>query len=722
MKYTIVLGVFVLVFLGVTYASELHIDAPNTIHQWCFQPYIIKLDANNIATKSVDVKLFLTGYFGMRSMYSTISDMLNTETWHANYIPWDFVITALQTGTATSWSYQNRPYLYINAYQFWWASAISQNNFLITTIYLKAKSFTTWYLDFYFINWRNGDDSNVSSGINEWIITGSYTQYLDALTGVQNLEQTFDTSYACSSRPYISKAYYRQTGYISTSTGVQAVRTSVIAWPEYSGTANRTLRTKWNVTMEFTGVSDSYPGSGWLVADNLSTWIQLTYVSAFDSPYISLSTSTTWWFTNHYDVSITWNVTTGFVGFDNIIENTWSTYTTGGNNYTDTFMVDVFWIDTVTPTQTWYFTGYVASTWAWFTQYTLSGTNFAGRTSNPTNGFHANWTDMDDQYKVISFSWTNSVTQDCTDTWYPCTTVGYMEYLNTTWYVVSGNNVFKLIHNIHFTNSFNGYVTVIDRAGNTWQRYINVNMDDLIEVNYWLIAYPQAWVARNELIGLSGMLIKLAIYSGWFDKNNLLNWLIYTGFIKTSNTGWATFTGNFASGEYRVLAEWMNTLSYLLTWVQLSPVGWTINYTQRYISWFSFGDTYGIVTTLWSKHASYLSDGANRDSIINVADLANLVIIWWEFGTIDTNHNIGVYSGTYFVDIPSNGTWYKIIPYSLLQSTGYSSEFMQYHPYDLNANGLVDVNDYSLANGNYNLTWASIWWRLDWTMPATMPF
>lgn len=247
-------------------------------------------------------------------------------------------------------------------------------------------------------------------------------------------------------------------------------------------------------------------------------------------------------------------------------------------------------------------------------------------------------------------------------------------------------------------------------------------MDDLIEVNYWLIAYPQAWVARNQLIELSGMLIKLAIYSGWFDKNNLLNWLIYTGFVKTSNTGWATFTGNFASGQYRVLAEWMNTLSYLLTWVELSPVGGTIDYTQTYVSWFSFGDTYGIVTTLWSKHASYLSDGANRDSIINVADLANLVTIWWEFGTIDTNASIGVYSWTYFVDIPTNGLGAKIIPYSLLQSTWYSSEFMQYHPYDLNANGLVDVNDYSLANGNYNLTWASIWWKLDWTMPATMPF
>ena len=715
----IVLAGFFVAFLGLVNASQLAISVgtPGTIYESCIQPYIVEMNTNGISTKSVDARLLLTWYFSINFPYTTMSEAILTTTWYAKYIPWRFDVTTIQTGIATSWLNKNREYLYINAYQLWWFSSVTGNNIPIATLYLKANTFTTWYLNFYYITWWNSDDSNISSGINEGIIPGSYTQYVDSLDSVINLVAPFiGATNNCTSRPYISSAQYWQTWYISTSTGVQAVWTSVVAWPLYSGTNNRTIWTKWDVVLVLTGVSDSYVGSWWLVANNLSTWIQLTYVQALNNPYIHLTTGSTGWFTQYYGIWISGNVTTGFVGFDNVIGNTGSTYLTGGQRYSDMFNIDVFRIDRVSPVNTWFFTGYVAGTGVWYTQYTLSWSNYIGP------GFHAAWTTADDEYKVISFSGTNSITQDCTNKWYACTNVWYMAYLNSTWYVRSGNNIFKLVHNLVFTTSFSGYVTVIDRAGNTGQRYINVNMDNLIVVNYWLLAYPQAWVARNQLILLSGMLIKLAIYSWWFDKSYLLSWLIYTGFIKTSNSGWANFTGNFASWTYQVLAEGMDTLSYLLTWVSLSPVWWTIDYTQTYTWGFLFGDTYSIVTTLWSKHASYLSDWANRDSIINVADLANLVTIRWEFGTIDTNPNIGVYSGSYFVDKPSNGTGYKIIPYSLLQSTGYSSAYMQYHPYDLNANGLVDVNDYSLANGNYNKTWATYWWKLNGITVATMPF
>jgi hypothetical protein len=252
-------------------------------------------------------------------------------------------------------------------------------------------------------------------------------------------------------------------------------------------------------------------------------------------------------------------------------------------------------------------------------------------------------------------------------------------------------------------------------------------MDADIIVWYWLIAYPQSWVERNELVWLSWMLMKLAIYSGWFDKYRLLwsGWanidLVYTWWIKTSSTGYASFTWNFSSGNYWVLVEWVNTLSYLISWVSLTPIGWLIDYTQIYSSWFLFWDTYAIVTTLWSKHASYLSDGANRDNIVNVADLANIVTIWWEYGIMDTNPNIWVYSGEYFVDKPSNWTWTKIVS-NLLQTIPYTDEYMQYHPYDINANGIIDVADYSLINSSYNKTWATNGWLLDGVNVATMPF
>lgn len=704
-------------FVGLVHASQLSIDSPTTIYQSCVQPYIIKMDTNGIATKSVDAKLLLTWYFSFNTPFSLISEAIITETWYAQYIKWsNFIVTTLQTGIANSWVYQNREYLYINAHQFLWTDpTITGNDIPLATLYLKAENFTNWSLNFYTITWWNGDDSNISSGINEWAVSGSYTQYVDSLTGTIDVAQSFSwATNACTSRPYISSAYYRQTWYISTSTGVQAVWTSVVAWPLYSGTSNRTVWTKDTVQLVLTGVSDADLGAWWLNANNLSTWIQLNYVHAYDSPYITRLTTTTGWFTQYYESLISGNVRTWFVWFDNIIGNTGSTYLSWGQRYTDTFNIDVFWIDRVSPVHAG-FTGYIAGTGEWYTQYTLSGSNFVGA------GLHANWTDMDDEYKVLSFSGNNTITQDCEDR-YVCSETWYMGYLNSTWYVRSGNNVFKLLHNIFFTTSFSGYITVIDRAGNTGEWYVEINMDDLIVVNYWLIAYPQSWIVRNELIDLSGMLLKLAIYSWWFDKTQLLSWLIYTGWIKTSTTWWAAFTGNFASGQYRVLAEWSNTLSYLLSWIQLSPIGGTIDYTQVYTWWFLFGDTYDIITTLWSKHASYLSNGANRDSTINVADLANLVTIWWEFSTIDTNPNIGIYSGTYFVDIPENGTWDKIIPYALLQSTEYSSKFMQYHPYDLNANGLLDVDDYSIANGNYNILWATVWWKLDWINPATMPF
>lgn len=710
-------------------ASEFKIQAPATIYKWCVQPYIVQMDMDGSETKSIDLKVFLTWYFSITDDKTEFDDAISGNI-YANYIEWIvFDSLSIQTGVANSGgAYQWWEYLYLNWFQGFNWFVVTGDDLSIATLYLKANNFDTWYLDFYYVTGRNGDDSNISSGINAGA-GGTYTSYLDSLASVSNIDKALSGASTCTSKPYISDAKYRQTWYVSTSTGVQAVWTSVIAWPFYSGDTSRIVWTNWDVKLALTWVSDAYADDGWLVQDNLSTGIKIndTLVSAFTDDYISRIDTNTWWMHQYYEVLISGNISTWFAWFENILWNTGSTYTTGSNNYNDEFNIDVFWIDTIIPTKENYFTGYISDSGGVTTTYTLSGINYSGSISGPLSWFHADWTDKDDQYKVISFSGTNPVNANCVEVGYDCYDTGYMNYLNATGYVRSGDNIFKLEHDIVFTNSFSGIVTVIDRAGNTWEWDIDISMEDNIIVGYGLIAYPQAWVERNELIQLSGMLMKLAIYSGWFNKERLLwsGWwgidLVYTGWIKTSNTGYAAFTGNFASGNYHVLVEWVNTLSYMISWVSLSPVWWTIDYTQVYTSWFLFWDTYGIVTTLWSKNASYLSDGADRDSIINVNDLANIVTIWWEYWIMNSNSEIWVYSWEYFVDKPSAWTWTKIES-SLLQTTQYTSEYMQYHPYDVNANGIVDVADYALINSSYNKTWYTNGGKLDWAISATMPF
>lgn len=724
--------VFLSLFLTSTSAATLVVEAPSTIYKWCIQPYIIKMDTNWIATRSIDTKLFLMWYFSIHNPYVDFSSALSNGQIYANYIPGIFDTTNIQTWVASSWDYAGWQYLYINSSQlggFW--APVTGNNKLVATLYLKASNFDTWYLDFYYVTGWNGDDSNISSGINEWTILGTYTLYEDALFNVVNLERSFSSNNVCGSMPYIDSATYRQTWYISTDTWVQSVWTSVIAWPIYSGTSNWTVWTKEKVTLTFTGISDSYNATWWLVRDSLSIWIRLTNVSALNSPYllpINSSVNQTGWNKQYYQVLITGNVSTWFVWFDNVLWNTGYSYKTGWNNYWNIFNIDVFWIDTVGPVNTWYFTWYIYSTWLWITNYILNWSNFEWHVSSPILWFHANWTDMDDQYKVIWFSGTNSINQNCVDLWYPCTNIWYMQYLNATWYVRSINNKFKLLHNIIFTNSFSGYITVIDRAGNTWEWYVDIDMDDLIEVNYGIIAYTES-VWSRVTNNLSGMLLKLAIYSGWFNKEWLLGSglvgieLVYTGWVKTSATWWSSFTGNFASWQYRVLAEWVNTLSYLISGVNLNPQWWLIDFGSVYSSWFKFWDLNNILTQWSIKYANY-NFSSIREQIINVSDLATLITIWapWNPANYESwSPELWVYTWSLFVDIPN---WNRINVYNNLLLAPIPEQYMQYHPYDVDANGQVNVNDYNILFGNLWWIGMTYWWRLSGpgSTNATMPF
>lgn len=729
---TLMLLWFFSLFLGFVGASTLKIQTPPVIYQWCVQPYVVKMDTNWTDTKSIDTKIFLSTYFSIYSPYVQISTAISEGNLYANYIPWIFDTTNIQDGIANSWYRAGSTYLYINSFQLgWFWSPINGENKDVATLYLKAKSFDTWHLEFYYITGWNWDDSNISSWINEWIITWAYTLYEDFLSNVINIEKSLSPLSLCDSKPYIDTATYWQTGYISTSTWIKAVWTSVVAWPIYSWTPNRTVWTKENVKLFLTWVSDSYSGSGWLIQDWLSNGIQLNTVSVISHTYLSpinFSIPHTGWQNQYYELSINGNMSTDFNWFDNILWNTWDSYKTGWNNYENKFNIDVFWIDTVWPINDWYLTGYISNTGVWYTNYILSGSNFDWSPSNAINWFHASWTDMDDQYKVIWFSGYNTVTQNCLDLWYECTQTWYMNYLNTIWYVLSGNNIFKLNHEIVFTNSFSGYIIVVDRAGNTWHFYIQIAMDDSLEVDYGIIAYTES-VWSRVTNNLSGMLLKLAIYSGGFDKQRLLGnpWagieLIYTGWVKTSATWWAEFTGNFPSWEYRVLAEWVHTLSYLVSGVSLSPVWWLIDFSIDYPNGFKFWDLNNILTQWSIKHANYIQSTI-REQIVNVADLATLITIWapWNPANYQSaTPELWIYTGWLFVDIP-NGN--RIDTYNNLLLAPTPEKYMQYHPYDIDSNGQVNVNDYSSLFGNLWLTGVTYGGRLSWpsSSNATMPF
>jgi hypothetical protein len=246
-----------------------------------------------------------------------------------------------------------------------------------------------------------------------------------------------------------------------------------------------------------------------------------------------------------------------------------------------------------------------------------------------------------------------------------------------------------------------------------------------------LIAYGESF-GKRQFSNLSGILLKLAIYSGWFHKERLLgSWwagieLVYTGRIKTSSTWWAEFTGNFPAGQYRALAEWVDTLSYIISGVSLDPVWWDIDFSIDYPDWFVFGDV------PWIKEVSgfFTSDKSiigNKDQSIVSADLARFILVWARW-----NSNSSVWYGTwiwvytwwFFVDEIYNNS---NLGENLVARTNVKAPTnfvnMQYHPYDFAADWDIWNNSYIHINNNLWLTWVTHDWKLagGYTY-ATMPF
>jgi hypothetical protein len=99
-----------------------------------------------------------------------------------------------------------------------------------------------------------------------------------------------------------------------------------------------------------------------------------------------------------------------------------------------------------------------------------------------------------------------------------------------------------------------------------------------------------------------------------------------------------------------------------------------------------------------------------------------LISIWavWNAGNYEwATPEVGVYTWNLFVDIPNSN---RINTYNNLLSFDNNKKYMQYHPYDLDSNGQVNILDYNLAYSNLNKTWVTFWWALNGTTPASMPF
>lgn len=721
-RFSYVFLSFVFIF-GIAQAWYLWIDVPSSVYQWCTQPYTIKMNTSWANTQAVDTKLFLSGYFSLLHPYIDFSTASLNGTF-ASYNTGIFSTLVLMTGMSTSGI--TAEYLYLNSYD---SVSYNWSNVTLATLYLNANSlYTTWFLTFYFVdpNW-NGDDSNISSGMN------NTTQYVDVLSWAINRSGSFFTGACIWYQPYSSWSLYWQTGYFSTSTWVVAARTSVVAWPMFSAICmdnvwcpytNSTWRTIWtnkNVLLDLYGITDNLTGA--------SSGIQLLYISVLTWNYpisIVWPYGNTWWYVNR-QVLFTGDVQTGFIWYQNILGNTGNTFLSWIDAYIYVNNVDMFWIDTVKPDNPSFFTGYVSNSGVWFQTFLLTVGLWSTGPSNAISGRHNASSIKDDEFKITAFSWYNTITQYEHASWY---TTQYMDWLNSTGYVWSGTNDFLSGHYLTFNSPRSGYVYFIDRAGNTGQFFLNTELAPAL--TYTLKVWPQqvnlhslSPLARQWL---SGMLVKIAIYTG-FDyaaysgasdavkTQIVLENLIYTWFLKTNAIWEGQFSGlNLGNFTGTVLVEWVFTLAGILTWVTFNQNGGTMDFTVKYPEGLAMGNFFNTTDQIWSlfdrtitiysgfayKHADYLSVVNNwvKNDSITAADAAILVTVLGEFSKYPLwTNQAWIFTGNnFFVDAPEAGS-------SLVPSDAKSTipAVMQYHSYDLNADWDVSSVDFGIAADNLDL-------------------
>lgn len=510
--------------LGTGFAGHLRIDpSSGTRYENCYQPYDIIMDTNGISTNAVDTKIFHETDFSFNTNYTD----------YITYISGDMDVNSTQPFyTGTTWGNE---YTYINTRQLDSSAGISGSNVRIATIYLKPNATGSGYINFYFTTgstttWVNGDDSNISSGYDD------FTQYLDVLTGVTNGTYDITGETYCPQRPYILTSTYYQRTYVTTATGVERVWTGIIAGPHYlseydvsDNVYNKwTHSTWWTVWTKLYDTKDGEYNSWILLTLTGNEAIQMVSVQMFDDPNISAVGDVTAWRIATRQLLITGNIYTGYVTFDNQIWNIGDTVLSGAddsdyNRYTNSFNIDAFWIDTVAPNVG----TSVVNTGDGYENILLSWV-LSSWPSNATAGWHKTGSAMDDQFAIYLFDGLNTTKYNYD------TTTGYNQDLINTYGWNAGTG-WTMEKTLNFTQTRSGYVYFIDRAGNTWRVFLDVNIEPAAD----FIIYTKPAFRENALLtGLSTTGEFWLAYkdgSTWsFTHNSVIDW---DAKIKTNYNG-----------------------------------------------------------------------------------------------------------------------------------------------------------------------------------------
>jgi len=540
-------------------------------YSWCYAPVQIRVWAPDIKTNSVDSKFFMSGFI-----------FQNDTTNYTWFVEWDFETyksfwnvawrdARLWSWTATSGSNIGENYIYINAISSYWNE--QSWNIHIATFYVKPNmNYNTWYMDFYMLWARvNDDDSTVSSGIKSDLLL-LYTQYNDDLFAVANTgAYTFLTGFECPFRPYIKDTaeYVSTLWYPMNSqnnfTWLQDYSLlknrattdyygdiTIKAWPnldeqiDYNSKDSWHIRTRENVILNITG-SESIKIDSWTL-----NWPNFTHSGSNDR-------------SDTHTFLISDNITSWYLSFYNNISNLWYTYESGASLYENIFYVDVRRIDRTAP---------LVST------SSVAGIGYEDVTLSGSATWFATWTIDDDQFRIVKFSWHNTLNYV-----YFGNTTEYNAVLNSQYTSVTGQD-FDMLHTIHFTETWSWYVYVSDIAGNTGKVFIDVKVEPLVSFKIiWEPAFRETTANWNLSITWEIRLATLS-WSTWVFKHNSKNIITHSWVVLNSEwTGEVSMVVPKLWADFLVVFKWTWALSVWFTWVWYNDISDTGTNYFDFTSW-----------------------------------------------------------------------------------------------------------------------------------------
>jgi len=670
-------------FTGVT---ETGAETPMTsgyFYADCYAPVSIKINPQGIETTAVDVKYFLSGDFEYQTDVVNFSGF--TPGVFDEYYPFSsytLADIAYWTGIAqTWWAVEWWTYEYLNGRNLaTWGTISGNSELLFAKIYLKPVYINgSGVLDFYFVgNWINEDDSNVSSGTN------NYTQFVDVLSGVNWTEEfTFSSNYGCPFRPYIvewakyhtiigipnsNSIYtianwqwnaYEVNTYENDGSGIQTGTVTHRAGFDFT-TGSYTDSSTWNlwtnqpIQITFTGNEYSDPRSniGSLTRDiKMVTWV-------FANQYISLSGSNNREWTK--TIIVTGNVSTG-ISFYNRIGNSWENFQSGSDNYAFDFKIDVFRFDDAETPVT---TG-VSMSWNGYALVYLSGTT-------ATNGQQASFTESDDEFRIIKFSWENNTSYGISDPYGYNTILNnlYVQTGEATEYVFTMNKtglewatltpptaVSTYTGGILFTQTWSGMVYYSDRAGNVSGVFVSVTV--VPKVRFEVIVNP---AFRNEdgRLWTTGE-IRLAYLSGSeraFTHNSVIQSTTDSGIVINDSWTWYVDVVVPASWtEYLAVFKGTGFLSIGFTGI------WTNDISDTGTNILDFSGAYNWnVSVSWTIFPK-ITDGLLANRYYNIAwdvDVSSTgqydLINAWDLTLVNEQLNINIIADRFYMDFDLNDT------------------------------------------------------------------